>query len=52
MPGYAAKQKVCDLGQSHPEAHGTEISHEKSTNDISNIVNVIYDSILALNSVK
>ena len=28
MPGYAAKQKVCDLGQSHPEAHGTEISHE------------------------
>jgi hypothetical protein len=48
MPGYAAKQKVCDLGQSHPEAHGTEISHEKSTNDISNIVNVIYDLILAL----
>ena len=30
------------------KAHGTMISHEKSTNDISNIVNVIYDSILAL----
>ena len=30
------------------KAHGTMISHEKSTNDISNIVNVIYDGILAL----
>ena len=30
------------------KAHGTMISHEKSTNDISNIVNVIYGGMLAL----
>ena len=30
------------------KAHGTMISHEKSTNDISNIVNVIYRHSLAL----
>jgi hypothetical protein len=34
------------------KAHGTMISHEKSTNDISNIVNVIYDGILALKQVS
>ena len=52
MPGYAAKQKVCDLGQSHPEIgrkHMEQWFHmKKSTNDISNIVNVIYDDMLAL----
>ena len=31
------------------KAHGTMISHEKSTNEISNMVNVIYASRLALN---
>ena len=30
------------------KAHGTRITHEKSTNDISNIVNVIYGCMIAL----
>ena len=33
------------------KARETKISHEKPTNDISNIVNVIYGRILALNAV-
>ena len=47
-PGYAAKQKVCVLGQPLSERRETRISHEKITNDISNIANVIYANKLAL----
>ena len=30
MPGYAAKQKECDLGQSHPRKHMEQGFHMKN----------------------